>query len=515
MTDQPTGSTQPSRGLSRGELGLVALLVALLILTLLTALLPQLRFAALAPDFDLLINGVSALVAGTAAWLSWLRYRHINDVSAVFQAAAFMVFSLAATVQTMAHLGVGDVELGLSLANPGQAPIYTWSFVRVLAGALLLSSAWLRLHPPATYRWGWTPIGLTLAAVVAGSVTLYLLEPVLPPLLGAEALARLEAPGDLEGPLPGITLLELVLQSIGVVLLGAAAFTYAVAARRGRAPAGMYLAAGLLIASTAQVHFALFPGVYTGLVTSSDLLRIFFYVFVLVGIQAEAGAVLRDLRGANRRLSEMRELEVTNASLAERARLAREVHDGLAQHLWLAKLAIERLEPGATAADISATRAELGGLLEAGLDEARQTVSALRDAASSTGPLADALARHVRRFEDRTGLTARLSLDARLDVPPRASAEVLRIAQEALNNVRKHADATVVDVELAQAGDMLRISIRDNGVGFDPATDHSGFGLESMRERAEAVGGRIEIESSAMAGTTVRVTVPLGQGRAL
>jgi signal transduction histidine kinase len=498
------------RGVTRGEIGLLALFVVLLVLTLVPALSPQLRFAALAPSFDLLINGIAMLIAGLAAWLSWLRHRHMADPAAVYQAAAFLIFTLTALVQVLSDLNIGDQVLGLSLDAPRQAPVYVWTFLRLMAGGLLLRSAWLRLRPPGSYR-GAAVVLLTLAASIGVFIGVYAVEPLLPPLLGAEAFDRLGAPDSLVGPLPGITLLELGLQAIATVMLALAAGGYALAARRARTPSGIYLSAGLTLAAFAQVHFALFPGIYSGLVTSSDVLRIVFYAFVLIGLQADAGATLRDLRAANRRLHDLRDVELTSASLAERARLAREVHDGLAQQLWLAKLTTERLGDGASTQQIAQARTELVKLLDAGLDEARQTVAALREAADPLAPLVESLARHVRRFEEATGLDTSVALDDTIDLPPRSAAELMRIAQEALNNVRKHADATVVAVELVSDRDVVRLSVRDNGVGFDLSADHPGYGLESMRERAAAAGGRLLVESSLQGGTTVVAEVPLAR----
>ncbi|HVM31022.1 MAG TPA: sensor histidine kinase [Candidatus Limnocylindrales bacterium] len=508
-----TEAGRPPGGLTLGEVGLVLLLLVLLAATLLTGVSPGLRFAVLAPRFDLLINGVSALIAGVAAWLSWLRYRHMADLASPYQAAAFMLFSITAAAQTLADLGIGDVLLGLNLEQSRQAPLYAWALLRVGAGGLLLVAAVLRLKPPSGQRWSTMVVPVALAGSLAIAAAVYALEPALPPLLRAEAFARLAAPDSFPGPLPGITMLELALQASGAALLAAAAFTYALAARVGNAPAGRYLAAGLLIAAFAQIHFALFPGVYSGLVTSSDVLRICFYAFVVFGIQAEAAASLRQIRAANRRLREMRDLELANASLTERARLARELHDGLAQHLWLARLTTERLTEKAGPDEIAAARGELEGLLQAGLEEARRSVSALRDSSRSDAPLEDILARTVRRFEESTGISARLLVAPDipgLNISPVAAAELLRIAQEALNNVRKHADATVVGVELSRSGDRLRLAVRDNGVGFDASADHAGYGLESMRERAAAVGGQLSLHSAASAGTTVVVEVPLG-----
>jgi signal transduction histidine kinase len=514
MSD-PAIPGHPSRGLSRGELGLLALLAGLIVLTVLTAWLPELRFGFFASDVDLLINGISALIAGAAAWLSWLRHRHMSDLASVYQAAAFLLFAITASAQTMAALGLDGGLLGLDLDAPRQAPLYAWSVLRVVAGALLLRSAWLRLRRPAgSYRHAGRSIALALGGAGVIIAFLYAAEPLLPPLLGAEAVERLAAPGSVLGPLPGITFLELALQSIGVIMLGGAALAYALAARRGMSAADPFLAAGLLLAAVAQVHFALFPGVYTGLVTSSDILRLCFYGFVVVGIQADAGATLRELRAANRQLHELRDVELANASLAERARLARELHDGLAQHLWLARLTTDRLSPAASPEELAGLRGELSALLDAGLDEARQTVMALRDAALADARFEDVLARQVRRFGEQTGLVTRVNADglAEVDLSPRSAVELLRITQEALTNVRKHADATTIVVEAERAGEMVRLSIRDNGVGFDPAADHPGYGLEAMSQRAAMLGGRLSVESSPLAGTTLRAEIPLAPG---
>ena len=89
------------------------------------------------------------------------------------------------------------------------------------------------------------------------------------------------------------------------------------------------------------------------------------------------------------------------------------------------------------------------------------------------------------------------------------AAELLRIFQEALANIRRHADATVVTVTFARSEGRAELAIRDNGVGFDLGGERHGYGLVSMRERAELVGGRLEVETSPSAGTEVKVFLPL------
>ena len=93
---------------------------------------------------------------------------------------------------------------------------------------------------------------------------------------------------------------------------------------------------------------------------------------------------------------------------------------------------------------------------------------------------------------------------------PRAQAELLRIVQEAMTNVRKHADATVVRVDVATNGE-LRLTVTDNGRGFRPENVSSGFGLESMRQRAAVIGAVLTVTSEPQNGTRVELSMPTGR----
>ena len=129
---------------------------------------------------------------------------------------------------------------------------------------------------------------------------------------------------------------------------------------------------------------------------------------------------------------------------------------------------------------------------------------------AQTGPLLDILRRQVEDFSDRFALRAELIAEgnAKLEIGPRAQAELIRIVQEALTNVRKHADATVVRVTVS-TDDHLRITIIDNGRGFHPEEAPAGFGLESMRQRAEVIGARLSVTSSPQDGSRVELVMPL------
>ena len=165
-------------------------------------------------------------------------------------------------------------------------------------------------------------------------------EAILPPVPGAEAF-------DPRGP--QVTALSAV--SAGIVLVQVAIFVGFIVAAilyrrlyvRDENISDGFLSAGLVVAAFGQLHFALDPVVATGIVTSTDALRLGFYAILLMGIIAELGVDYRALRGANAELRRLRDVDAANAALAERSRLAREIHDGLAQDLWYAKLKQGRL----------------------------------------------------------------------------------------------------------------------------------------------------------------------------
>ncbi len=189
-------------------------------------------------------------------------------------------------------------------------------------------------------------------------------------------------------------------------------------------------------------------------------------------------------------------LRIVQAQEAERQRMAEDIHDGPAQVLTNAIFQVEyldrMLDPDERA--VHAELAFLRDMLRGGLDEVRGLIADLRPPAADVS-LAVALRERAQQLEERHGIGVEVSvdgIDARLDRPTRSS--VLRIVQEALQNVRKHAAASRVSIGLE--GDALVVA--DNGRGFDVMRLASGqsrnFGLQFMRERAELMGGQLHIE---------------------
>jgi signal transduction histidine kinase len=200
------------------------------------------------------------------------------------------------------------------------------------------------------------------------------------------------------------------------------------------------------------------------------------------------------------------------SSVVERARLAREIHDGLAQDLWLAKMTAAKLarHPGLDP-EARALCDELLRSIDSGLAEARTAVLSMSSAAEGIITLSELMERQVEEFSDRFGLRVNAHIEEGQAVPPRVSIEMLRILQEALNNVRKHATARRIIVRLHYRRGSLVLSIRDNGIGFDPEIVERGFGRQSMHVRAQSIGARLKIASVPGHGTTVTLRVPASQ----
>ncbi|MCX7851620.1 MAG: GAF domain-containing protein [Caldilineales bacterium] len=205
--------------------------------------------------------------------------------------------------------------------------------------------------------------------------------------------------------------------------------------------------------------------------------------------------------------------------LEERYRLAREIHDGLAQTLGYLNLQVERLEMLLSAGRTQAARQEVVELrrtVRAAYVDVREAIDGLRLSVERPEHLAARLRDYVQEFGLQTGIA--VEFDAQpsdLVVEAAVGLQLLRIAQEALTNVRKHAQASRVRVALFRSERELELTITDNGMGFPLAPSSSGhrsYGLNGMRERAQSLGGTMTIASGPGQGTRVIVTIPL-EGR--
>lgn len=212
-------------------------------------------------------------------------------------------------------------------------------------------------------------------------------------------------------------------------------------------------------------------------------------------------------------LTQLSEQSRRAAVIAERNRMARDVHDTLAQGFTGVIVQLEAADDAASRGLVSEAaehRARASAMARAGLQEARRSVMALRPQALENHDLATALNDHVVRMTSGTSLVAEFTQRGAPHPLPQAWDEnLLRIGQEALTNALRHARAARLDMQLIFDPDAVRLELRDDGRGFDPAAATDGAGLAGMRARVTSMGGRLTIQSAADAGTTIAVVLPL------
>lgn len=245
------------------------------------------------------------------------------------------------------------------------------------------------------------------------------------------------------------------------------------------------------------------------------------FVGSIVRQTRERQRMIEDLEAAREGLARA---EREAGALAERQRLAGEIHDTLAQgftsivlHLEAADLAYE--------ADPPAARAHAARALAAArenLAEARRVLWALKPEILEREPLGAALARIARKWGEESGVLCEATVTgAECALPPEVEVALLRAAQEALANVRKHAGASSASVTLSYMDDQVVLDVQDDGRGFAVGrvpggrggASAGGFGLEGMRARVEGLGGTLSVESAPGEGTTVMASIPVSPRR--
>jgi signal transduction histidine kinase len=200
------------------------------------------------------------------------------------------------------------------------------------------------------------------------------------------------------------------------------------------------------------------------------------------------------------------------AVLEERQRLARELHDSVTQALYAVSLHAEAATRALAAGDqtpVIENVREIRETTREALGEMRLLLSELRPPLLEEYGLLGALRARLRAVEARAGLVTEVRGDDAVRLAPEVEQELYRLAQEALNNVLKHAQAGRITVRLDADPDRAVLEVTDDGVGFEPKHGaHGGFGLSTMRERVERLRGSLHIESAPGAGTCIRVEVP-------
>ena len=252
------------------------------------------------------------------------------------------------------------------------------------------------------------------------------------------------------------------------------------------------------------------------LLASFQLRSALLFGLVLIFILLMVGALLTehqsrsDLAAANHRLRQYALMIENQATLQERTRIAREMHDSVGHALTAQSIQLENVDLWMPQDQAKAT-AHLQTARSLGKDalqSVRQTVAALRHHPLQGLSLSQALRKLTQDFERTTSIQVKLTIRLETPVLKEVTAAIYRLVQEALTNVSKHSEATQVTVEVLEQEKGLTLSIADNGKGFLPAQNTTGFGLQGMQERTEALGGLFELGSAPQTGCHIQIKIP-------
>jgi len=462
---------------------------------------------AILPTVDVVVDTVALVACASLTALAWARFRERRVIAAVYHAAAFQALAFTYGIDVLEDLQHSGTIT--SLAEPDNVQVLVFAMAH-LAAAMLFVFAGVST---GRRTYGSSPALILSVPTLAVLLTALLGMWINPPPDQLQMIRFTNATG-----LPDITPFGGAVYLVTGGLFFAGAYASRALWRADHAVIDGWIAVGLVFGGFAELHWALYPTAHPGQVSTGDLLWLGFSLALMVGLESAVRAGLQELRAANVELAELRDADVERAALEERARLARELHDGLAQDLWLAKLRTGELAT-MDGLPIEARRAAQDAVaaIDVGLGEAREAVAALRSSAHADSGFCNLVRGTVEDYGDRFGLRVEFAFegDHAARIAPRTQAEILRIVQEALTNVARHADATIVGVRLATRGDRISLRVVDNGRGFDvAAVGRDSFGLATMRERAALVGGRLRVASRAGNGTRVVLTAPLARSAA-
>lgn len=443
-------------------------------ITLAVVTLPFLRFAYRAPELHVALETTAALTALVLAFLVYGRFRSGRSLQALLLALSLGIVAVANLLLAM---------LPSALGIEGQE-VRDWGSVglRLLGTLLLTAAALLRPEVQADARRARLAVGGVLGLLVVVAVALTTtsgLPPALDPGLELDETGR---------PLVAGHPLLLAAHAMGGVAYGLAALAFTFQATRRPDPLIRWLGAACALAALSRVNYLLFPSLYSEYVYVGDLLRFGFYVLLLVGGALEVQSFWQARAQA--------------VVLEERRRLARDLHDGLTQELTYIWSQSRRL--AAHPEDAQAVE-RIGGAAARALDEARGAIAALTQ--TSDAGFAAVLEQAADGLASRYDAQVLVEVDQEVQVSPEQGDALLRIVAEAFRNAVRHGGARTVAVTVRMP---LELVVRDDGAGFDPAATGggAGFGLTSMRERAEALGASFSLESAPGRGALLTVRWP-------
>jgi signal transduction histidine kinase len=440
-----------------GELLVVGLLAST---TALFASRESLQSAYLLPQARLALDSTVAVVAVIVAVLATVRFLVDGRTLDLLLAGGF--WSIAS----------GTAVFGLVPALGGHSipASAAWALVvsRMVGAALIAIAPFTHGRRQEQRRW----------LIVAGVAVVWAFSGC------ALVLRAMDAGAESAAPVEGapVVLAAVVLAALWLVALVGFALRY----RSHGRDLDSWICLAVTLAFFAELHLVVTPVVSSDYVLQGDFLRLLAYGILLVGVwraiaDAEFGRAVAD----------------------ERARVAREIHDGLAQYLFAITTQVSMLESGAP---LEQVLPRLKRAATAAQQEARFAVLALSSAGGSARFDA-ALRRYVDVLTADGELDVELDIDGAVPLAPDEQIEVFRIVQEGLGNARRHAGAHHVDVAIGQQSGRRVVTVTDDGIGFEHEEVASGQGLENMKLRAEAIEGRLNLRTAPGRGTAIEVVL--------
>ena len=432
-------------------------------------LVASLNFVYRAPALHVALETTAAITASAAAFLLLGRFWRTGFLDELILSAGLSLLA----VSNFAFAALPAV-FGL---QSNRASLWSMLFTATLAAFLICVAALLpRRRLAGGRRWLVAVYGGALAVAIAGTVPVVVSPNVLPH--GIAASLRADA-------VHGVSLVG-ALQLAVAPLYVLAALGFRRRHRITEDELSGWLAVGCILAGVSRVNYFFHPPLNSSWVYTGDVFRLGFYLALLFGAAREIASYWKSV--------------IVAASLEERRRLARDVHDGLAQEIAFVARNVRLLQ--GHGAEPQLVERILNGV-ERAQEESRRVVGAL--VARVDEPLDQALADAVREAAARYGASVDMELASGISLSPREREAVVRIASEAVSNAARHSGAEVMRLYLERLDGGMRLKVVDDGDGFDEDQPKRGFGLVTMKDRAEALGGKLKIDSRRGTGTRVEL----------
>ena len=443
--------------------------------TVAVVVLPQLHFAYWDPALHVALETAVSLIALLAAFLVSGRLRRRTRLNEFLLACALAVLAVSSLL---------FVTVPALVARPPQDMTVWAALAGRSLGALLFAAA--AFVPRVQMR---RP-GRVLVAGAASVLAAVGLIAALAILLGRQlgpALAAPPAPHSALRPYLGAPPALVTLQLVMALLYGLAAVGFLNRSERLGDEFFGWLAIAAVLAAASRLNYFLYPSLYTRWVYIGDAFRLLCYTVLLIGSAREIWLYWRALSDA--------------AVLEERSRIARDLHDGLAQELAYLGRNLATLDEEAG----DDTLGRLRRAVERAQFESRRAVTAL--AAPSGESVAAAIENAAAEIAERLDVRLDLDLAPGIRLSPARTEALVRIACEAVTNAARHSGADLVSLRLERDGARVRLRVSDRGCGFDTTVPRRGFGLVSMRERALSANGEVRIASVPGQGSEVEVAM--------